>query len=65
MAKKTWKTNSTTLATELRYAAVPFINGAGYSNARMTRPRRRDIIGMTGALTVISIKNASCFAGLG
>ena len=65
MAKKTWKTNSTTLITMLRYTAVFFTNGAGYSKARMTRPRRKDIIGMTGALTIMEIKNASCFAGLG
>jgi hypothetical protein len=48
----------------LRYAAVPFTNGAGYSKARMLRPRRRDNMGMTGALTMMEIKNASWFAGL-
>ena len=64
MAKKTWKTNSTILITMLRYADVPFINGAGYSKARMTRPRRKDTIGMMGCFTIMEIKNASCFAGL-
>jgi hypothetical protein len=64
MAKKTWKTNSTILITMLRYADVPFINGAGYSRARMTRARRKENIGMTGAFTIMEIKNASCFAGL-
>jgi len=57
MAKNIWKTNRTTLVTKFRCAAVPFIKGAGYSNASMTRPRRIDIIWMTGVLTIMPIKN--------
>ena len=44
MAKNIWKTNKTTLVIRFRCAEVPFMNGAGYSNARMTRPRRIDMI---------------------
>ena len=40
------------------------MKGAGYSRAIMTRPRIIENIGMTGALTIMSMKNASCFAGL-
>jgi hypothetical protein len=41
------------------------MNGAGYLRVTMTKPRIMEIIGMTGALTIMSMKNASCFAGLG
>jgi hypothetical protein len=65
MAKNAWKNNNTTLQIIFRCAARPFINGAGYSRAIMTRPRMIENIGMIGALTIMSMKNASCFAGLG
>lgn len=59
MAKNIWKTNKTTLVIKFRCMAVPFIKGAGYSNASMVRPIRIDIVWMTGVLTIMSIKNAS------
>jgi hypothetical protein len=64
MAKKAWKNNSTTLLIRLRCTAKPFMKGAGYSRAIMTRPRIIENIGMTGALTIMSMKNMSWFAGL-
>jgi hypothetical protein len=65
MARNTWKSSSTTLAIKLRWTEVPLINGAGYSRARMRRPRIIERICITGTLTIMSMKNASWFAGLG
>jgi hypothetical protein len=65
MAKNAWKNKSTTLLIRLRCTAMPFMNGAGYSKATMTRPRMIENIGIIGALTIMSMKNASWFAGLG
>lgn len=49
---------------KLRWMDLPLTHGTGYSNAMMHAARMKFNKGMTGALTIRTVKNPSWLAGL-